>query len=227
MAHLTKKGALIISRDFDRIATLVTAEWKSLGIPEKIARDFEHRCDLLSDRVERTAGMDPTDKAATAELLRRFALDHKTDYPFDEGKSEHNDEIGEETGGPLEGDGDEPYMKGEFSQQEYRELSDAQESGAVSGVNTDPRGPRPGMQASFGDLVATLKEAAPALDAAGQARVAEAIRLAAGVVREAKGMNPGFKEFLDKKKEKDGDKGDDKDDKKDDKKASHGYDLQA
>ena len=39
--------------------------------------------------------------------------------------------IAEDVGGPLKAEGDEPYMQGEFSQQEYHELADKQQSGSL------------------------------------------------------------------------------------------------
>lgn len=126
MSKLTKKGAQAVTADLDRLANLFQTEHQALGIPQKIAMDFAYRADLLSDAIEKQAGIDRTAADADPEM------------------------IGKEQGGPLEAvDSDEPFMKGEFTQQENRELGDIVESGSMSNSNTieEPRNPQPGKQA--------------------------------------------------------------------------------
>ena len=154
---LTKKGALLITKDLDRIATLVSGEYKTLGLPEKVASGFAEWCDRIADRIENTAGIDPQTK--------------KADYPADD--------IGKEVAGPHEGDADEDYMKGEFTMQERRELSEMQQGGKLPGVSTDPRGPRPGVQASLDLLTNALNAAKGDEELFG--KLAEAVHLAAVV----------------------------------------------
>ena len=197
MAHLTKKGALSITSDIDRIAAVVVAEFQALGIPEKVAKDFEHRCDKLSDRIERTAGIDPEDEDEK-KSAKKADFDAK--------------EIGEETSGPLEGEGDEPYMKGEFDQQENRELREDQESGKLPSVNTEPRSPRPGVQASLTNLGNSLKGVK--LSAGMEERVASALILAAQVIKDAKKKADDEEEGAEEEVEAG-------------KKASHDYNLSA
>tara|TARA_Y100000310_G_scaffold194428_3_gene194442 strand:+ start:6889 stop:7509 length:621 start_codon:yes stop_codon:yes gene_type:complete len=180
---LTKKGALLITNDIDRIATVIGQNHTALGIPQKVADGFAQWCDRVSDRIETTAGIDPKNKAAELKLALSGQQDHKTDYPFDEGKTHDGEEIGQEKSGPAEGDGDEPYMKGEFTQQENRELREKQQAGQVPAVNTDPRGPRPGVQASLDTLTAAVTSGK--FSEAASAKLAEALNLAAEIAKSA------------------------------------------
>ena len=107
--RITKKGALSVTAHLDRLAVLMNQEWEALGIPQKIAKDMIHRCDLLSDRIEKRAGMVPQ-KVAQGEWFNPA-------------------EIGELEGGALESDADEDYTRDNFTQQEHHELKDRQESG--------------------------------------------------------------------------------------------------
>lgn len=100
---LTAAGAKQVTDTFDRMANLVQAHYALLGIPEKIALDYAYRTDLLSDHISKQI------QAAD----------------FDESQ------VGKDVPGPLEGDKDEPYMKGEFTQQENHELHDKQEGGGL------------------------------------------------------------------------------------------------
>ena len=213
MANLTKKGARQVTADLDRIATLFQDEWHTLGIPKHIAHDFALRCDMISDAVERTAAA--------------------SNGGWDP------EQIGEEVGGPLVQDPDEPFMRGEFTQQEKRELRERVQSGDLGPTKTvpEPQSPTPGVQASFRGLVAALK-----MGGYDPAAAERALRLAANVVRQGKELPPEFLENAKKKKDeakgdgedekKGGKKGADEqdekkgEDEKDEKKASfHGYDL--
>lgn len=55
MAHLTRKGAKSVTADLDRLADLVQHRFEVLGLPEKVAQDFAHKCDLLADHIEQHA----------------------------------------------------------------------------------------------------------------------------------------------------------------------------
>ena len=112
---ISKKAAQVVTADLDRLAELMQTEFESLGLPEKVAMDFAYRCDLLSDAIEVTAA------------------------DYDEAN------IGKEVSGPHQMDSDEPYMKGEFSQQVNRELREKTESNSLP--STEPRSPSPGKQA--------------------------------------------------------------------------------
>jgi hypothetical protein len=141
MTRLTKKGAKEVTSRLDQIANDMQENHEAWGIPEKLATDFAYRCDLLSDFMEKRAG------------IEKEAL---TEYdPVDEPKvqgGEDPEQIGEEKGGPERQDADEPYMKGEFTQQENRELREDQQGGALGAPKTkmEPQTPTPGRQA--GDL---------------------------------------------------------------------------
>lgn len=96
---MTKKGARSVTTALDHIAALFQNDYEVLGVPQHIANDFAFKCDLLSDRVERMAGIN---REALSEL------DVNKEKGFDP------EVIGEEVSGPMEGDGDESYMKAEF-----------------------------------------------------------------------------------------------------------------
>lgn len=135
MQKLTKEGALTLSRTLDRIANALMTHGAQLGLPPKMAKDFTHKMDIIADLIDRKVGV--AKQALTED-------DPVKEPGFDP------DTIGKEVGGPLEGDADEPYMKGEFSQQENRELRGDQEGGQLGTSPVPaPRGPTPGKQAGF------------------------------------------------------------------------------
>ena len=133
MPSMTKKGARSVTDNLDRVASLFQQEFATLGIPQKIASDFAYRCDLLSDAIEKRAGIDRT---ALSEL------DVNQEQGYDP------EEIGEEVKGPMEGDSDEPYMKAEFTQQENRELRERVQDGDLGmKPNFEEQAPQAGKQA--------------------------------------------------------------------------------
>jgi len=126
MSKLTKRGALQVTDTLDRMATLFQQDFEILGVDREAATDFYKRCEMLGDHIERHAGIDPLKKATMH-------------FP--------PDDIGREEAGPLVDEPDEPFMKGEFDQQEFRELSDRQEAGDLGMTPVeDPRAPQPGRQ---------------------------------------------------------------------------------
>jgi len=142
MTQLTKKGALEVTGTLDRLATLLHEERETLGIPERVAADFIHKCDLLGDHIERRAGIDPVTKEA---------LDG--DDPVKEPGFDP-EQIGEEKAGPQEDEPDESYMDGHFSQQENRELREKAEEGGLEDQERDD--PTPGKQAAEDRLAEAL-----------------------------------------------------------------------
>ena len=62
MSNISKKAALAITNDLDRLAQLFEANHITLGVPKKVAVDFAYRCDLLSDFVEKQASLERDDK---------------------------------------------------------------------------------------------------------------------------------------------------------------------
>ena len=126
MSKATKKGALAVAAAHDQLANLYQNDYAALGIPARIAMDFAYRNDLLADYVMREAGLNP----------KKARFDPE--------------EIGVEVSGPEEMDADEPWMKGEFTQQEYRELREDQEGGDLGFKVVDgPQAPQAGKQASI------------------------------------------------------------------------------
>lgn len=136
MARLSKKGALALTKDMDKVASAIQEAYALLGIPQKYAADFVRKSDVLADRIWMTAGIDRKALTGDPDLLpQKF----------------NPQDIDEEKAGPLEKEPDEPYMNAEFTQQERRELSDAVESGQIGPDKTkdEEASPRPGIQASF------------------------------------------------------------------------------
>ena len=151
---LTKKAARNISAEMDRLAELFQNEYQTLGVPPDIANDFARRCDLLSDAVERNAGLEPGPGAEKQAL---------TEYdPVDETKvAPHNfdpEEIGKEDAGPLEQEGDESFMKNEFTQQENRELRERVQDGDLGNdkLILEEQKPQAGKQATKKKKIAAI-----------------------------------------------------------------------
>lgn len=100
----SQQGARRVSASLDSIADLFTHHAESLGVSEKVAKDFAHRCDLLSDHLDRqrTAGyFNPA-------------------------------EIGEQHPGPMIMDPNNPFMSGHFTQDKFVELAEKQMSGSLA-----------------------------------------------------------------------------------------------
>lgn len=134
MANMTKKGARSVTVALDQLATLMQENHETLGIPQRIANDFSYRCDLLSDRIESTAG------------IKRHAL---SELDVNKEKGFDPEAIGEEVSGPIEGDADESFMKAEFTQQENRELRERVQDGDLGmKPNMEEQAPQAGKQAS-------------------------------------------------------------------------------
>ena len=184
MPKLSKNAAKIVATDLDRLAGLFEQDHVALGVPAHIAQDAAYRMDLLADQVMATAGLDRT--ALTGDdVLKEQGVDP--------------DDIGKEKGGPQEQEPDESYMKGEFSQQENRELREKTQGGELSsgGASPEPQSPSPGVQASLQQAKFALNLAATVIDKAAKAAQDD----------EEEGEEPA------------------EDEKEGKKKASHGYNL--
>ena len=170
MPNMTKKGARSVTATLDRLAELVQKEASTLGITTKHAHDFAMSCDVLSDSIEKKAGI----KRALTEL------DVNKEKGFDP------EVVGEETTGPLEGDTDEPFMKAEFTQQENRELRERVQDGDLGPKpNLEEQAPTAGKQASINTRMASacgdLLKASSSID---NAVVSNSVaKLAAAAVR--------------------------------------------
>jgi len=218
--RLTKKGAQAVTADLDRLANLFENDFAILGVEKRIAHDFSLRCDMLSDHLEKVA-------LTGDDVVKEEGFDP--------------DDIGREKAGPLEQDSDESFMKGEFDQQEFRELREKQEGGEIGPdrISPDPQAPRPGIQAALGTLAATIGEGNLPKKAVQQ--IEKALHLATVIVRQAKKAqdDEDADEAVDedekegsKKKAADEDEAEDEakdeDEKEGSKKASsHGYNLTA
>jgi len=143
---VTKQAALSAGNTLDAAADLITANAAAFGIKPDVAKKFAYQCDLLGDHIAKSAGIDLVKMAAE----RKQAL--TGDDVHNEGAHGEDPEIiGEEVSGPKEMDADEPYMKGEFTQQENRELREKQQGGELGNDKTspEPQAPRPGIQAAL------------------------------------------------------------------------------
>lgn len=100
----SKAGARRVTANLDALASLFQNHHRSLGIPSKVAMDFAYRCDLLSDSIDRRKQAGYFNPA----------------------------EIGEEEPGPLTYDENNPFMEGEFTQEEKRALSEKQMAGELA-----------------------------------------------------------------------------------------------
>jgi hypothetical protein len=154
MPRISKTAANQTGALFDRAANHAERLASQGVISKDLAHKFAFQCDLISDHVARRAGLN------TAAIAKQALTG---DDVYDESKLGLDPEfIGEEVSGMIEGDGDEPYMIDEFTQQENRELRQLQEGGGMgSRVNADPRQPMPGRQAALlaiQRLAATLGE---------------------------------------------------------------------
>lgn len=209
MPRITKKGARNVTRTMERLADLMEKDFGVLGIPQHIAADASRRLDLLSDAIERHAGINPQD-TRTKQALDGFNAEM----------------IGQEKSGPLEMETDEPFMKGEFSAQENRELREKQEAGDLPDGSPEPRPPKAGVQAAFKGLVGSLKGTKMTDKQA--AAVERALRLATSVVLASKKAEEDEEEVMVEEAEKEsGKKGEDEKEepKESAKKASHGFNL--
>ena len=146
--QLSKFGALQVSYDMDRLAALYQEEAESIGVSSKIADDFALRCDILSDHLEKRAGIERnTDGALKDPKLAKYAsqlsasktaaMDPKENYTVDQlGANDFNPaEIGEEQSGALLRNEDEPYMD-MFKQDEFDQLRQVQQDGMFSNAKS-------------------------------------------------------------------------------------------
>jgi hypothetical protein len=100
----SQAGARRVIATLDSLASLVQYHGASLNLPKKVAMDFALRCDMVSDHLGRQI---------------------KAGY-FDPS------EIGTEKPGPMEYDTNNPFMAGEFTREEFRNLSEKQMAGQLA-----------------------------------------------------------------------------------------------
>lgn len=55
MPSITRRGALSVTTDIDRIANVIQTEHAALGIPKEYALKYAYYCDVVSDRIEKHA----------------------------------------------------------------------------------------------------------------------------------------------------------------------------
>lgn len=119
---LTKEAATKVTRVLDHAASILQQHHEALGVKEKIAKDFALRCDILSDHIDKQAGID-----------RRAQMDPAENYTEDKLGPDDFDpaEIGEQTPAALLRNEDEPYMD-TFNQQWFDQLREVQQTGQFS-----------------------------------------------------------------------------------------------
>lgn len=168
-----------LAATLDKVASTLDRHHRDLGVSRRVAGDMAKRCDMLSDRIERVAG------------IKRNAYMVEPNYPYTENAFDVN-EIGEEVPGAEEFDADEPYMEHNFSQQEYRELGELQEDGLLPEGQLEERAPIPGDQARMASRALSRVQSA-FVKAASRNRISprklraaqEAMRLARTVLADA------------------------------------------
>jgi len=144
--QLSKFGALQVSHDMDRLAALYQEEAAAIGVSPKIANDFALRCDILSDHLEKRAGIqrdadgnlkDPKLAKYATFLVKKAAMDPKENYTETQlsGDVFNPAEIGEEQSGALLRNQDEPYMD-VFKQDEFDQLRQVQQDGMFSNAKS-------------------------------------------------------------------------------------------
>lgn len=138
--RITKRAANLVVGQLERAANLIQKNHKQLGLDVKIAYDFARRADLLSDFIDRKAGINrqamqrqAQGPAATISYdFENFTETDLSDLDFDPS------EIGEMSEGALMRDPDEPYMD-VFNQDEYFQLGEVQEQGMFSNARVANR----------------------------------------------------------------------------------------
>lgn len=152
MSQKKTAAAKKVTDHLDKVANLITNIASDFGIPEKIAFDFAKRCDMISDHIDRVAS---EEEEADEEELEETEEVEASKKAYTQGTgvgpapgSDHNmnldrpaqrfnpAQIGKQVAGPLQMDSDESYMKGNFLQKEFNELSNFQEMGLFSNAKT-------------------------------------------------------------------------------------------
>lgn len=124
MKKLSKKGAENLVLTIEKVATTLQENWEVLGLDKEAALDLAFRLDTVCDTVDRVAGCEygRTTDIPLSALKNEGEVGGPHAGDFDPGKvSETKPE------GALRFDADEPYMKGNFTQQETSELAYRQE----------------------------------------------------------------------------------------------------
>jgi hypothetical protein len=154
---LTRRGARGVTSTLDRLASLIQENPSVLGVDPRIAQDFAHRCDMISDAVERTASANYPLKSAgeLPDALKKHQFEKKDDKKSDDKKDEDKkddeskkkagtneeglslpndgwdaDQIADQVPGPLESESDESYMS-TFKEEEHHELGELEDRGAL------------------------------------------------------------------------------------------------
>jgi len=135
---VTKKGALQVSQAMDRLASLFQQDHAVMGVAPRIAEDFAIRLDRMSDLVEKSAG-----------VVRAEWFDKDVDGDFDPR------EVGKAT--PSQDD-DEPYVRDNFTQQEFSELSSKQNTGQLPYADVLPEQDMMGKLAKAAEALVSLTQ---------------------------------------------------------------------
>lgn len=151
-ATLTRQGALAVTTDMDKLATLFQHNAEILGVPTHIASDFAYRLDLLSDHVEKHAirmaaeAGEPEEQEPDAEAADKKAGESEPEAEkAEDAKAEVAKEaaakkadfdagsIAKTVPGPLEiiEPPKEAFMGGHFKQDKFHELHDKQVGGGL------------------------------------------------------------------------------------------------
>lgn len=220
---VTATGAKRFTTDLDRVASTIEKHYASLGIPQKFANDFCHKCDILSDRIEKFARVASEDAPAKEEETKKEASVTKT-ANFD-AKT-----ISKPVAGPLVKDADDAaILNGHFTQDNFSQLNGKVQSGKLSNGKAEA----PVSHNQVSKLAMVMKAAMLALASEGEDSEEDTSKEA-----EDKKMPDFIQDKIDAKEEKEEDKKDESDSKKaeseeededeveaESKKAEFGYDL--
>lgn len=123
---VTAAGAKRFTMDLDRVASTIEKHYASMGIPQKFAMDFCHKCDILSDRIEKFARVAGEEAPAKEEPEAKKEASSRT-ANFDANN------IAKAKAGPLVKDADDAaVLTGHFTQAEFAQLNGKVQSGKLS-----------------------------------------------------------------------------------------------
>lgn len=150
MPTITRRGALSVTSDIDRIANVIQHEHAALGIPKEYALKYAYYSDVMSDRIEKHAAKMSEEVKEELEEVKEEAApekkeasrkrgfgakkaDDETGLSVDHGTSGFDaNVIADDVGGPQEILAPvEAWMNDYFTQGWFQELGDLQQSGGM------------------------------------------------------------------------------------------------
>lgn len=132
-ANPSVHGVLLLTRDMDRVANAIEKNAELLGVKNEIAQDFVEKIELVATIIEKNAGIERDDNCEVVGDAAKVAaqIEANSNVSAGPGAEWNPAQIAEKKPGPLKKEPDEPFMNGEFTQQEFSELHDKQVSGQL------------------------------------------------------------------------------------------------